>query len=81
MDTIYKFFLRELQEAYMEGKTGKPCSIYPPLTEQASPEEIAQQADALPVAPGAFRLAERCTRVLYRAYMDAWQEARRKYGA
>ena len=65
----------------MDGKAGNPCAIYPPLTVQASPEEIKRAADVLPVAPGVSQLAEQCARALYRAYMAAWQEARRKYGA
>lgn len=77
MENLDKNFLRELQEAYIEGKTGKPCSIYSPLTEQASPEEIKQAADVLPIAPGASRLVEQCTRALYRAYMAAWQIGRK----
>lgn len=76
MEELDPILRRELREAYMEGKSGKPCSIYHPLTVQTSPEEIKQAADALPVVPDVPQRIESATRALYRAYMSAWQVGR-----
>ena len=70
-------FRKELRKAYIEGKTGKPCSIYPQLAEQASPEEIKRAADALPIGPNFSRLVKKSANALCWAYMKVWQIGRR----
>ena len=77
MEHLDPLFRKELRKAYIEGKTGKPCSIYPQLAEAASPEEINRAADALRIGPNFSRLVKTSASALCWAYMKVWQIGRR----
>ena len=77
MEHLDPLFRKELRKAYIEGTRGKPCSIYPQLAEQASPEEIKRAADALPIGPNFSRLVKKSASALCWAYMKVWQIGRR----
>lgn len=71
---IQEALKEQICEAYQDGKAGRPCQIWPDLTEQTSPEEIKRAASTLPVAPGGSTGEIQATRILYQNYMAAWKK-------
>lgn len=47
MNAIEEMLRTEIRVAYIEGKSGKPCAVWPPLAREASAQEITRTAEKI----------------------------------
>lgn len=77
MDAMKKWLYKEIRAAYIEGKSGKPCGIWPPLTREATRQEVARTAEEI---AGELEAANEMAGIpkgvmvsALKGYMLAWQ--------
>lgn len=78
MNAIEEMLCTEIRAAYIEGKSGKPCAVWPPLARKASAQEITRTAEKiagqLPELAG-VSLGQMV--IMLKGYMMAWQAGAR----
>ena len=81
MDAIEKMLCTEIRAAYIEGKSGKPCGIWPPLAREASAQEVTRTAEKiagqLAELPELAGVSLGQMIIMLKGYMMAWQAGAR----
>lgn len=79
MNAIEEMLRTEIRAAYIEGKSGKPCAVWPPLAREASAQEVTRTAEKIAGQscrswPG-VSLGQMI--IMLKGYMMAWQAGAR----
>lgn len=81
MNAIEEMLCTELRAAYIEGKSGKPCAVWPPLAREASAQEVTQTAKKiagqLVESPELAGVSLGQMIIMLKGYMMAWQAGAR----
>lgn len=81
MNAIEEMLCTELRAAYIEGKSGKPCAVWPPLAREASAQEITRTAEKiagqLAELPELAGVSLGQMVIMLKGYMMAWQAGAR----
>ena len=81
MNAIEEMLRTEIRAAYIEGKSGKPCAVWPPLAREASAQEIAKTAEEiagqLAESPELSGVSLGQMVIMLKGYMMAWQAGAR----
>ena len=81
MNAIEEMLRTEIRAAYIEGKSGKSCAVWPPLAREASAQEITRTAEKiagqLAELPELAGVSLGQMVIMLKGYMMAWQAGAR----